>query len=299
MSISRFILRLVPFALGASACALTPLTAQPPGTEALTVNVYGSYSAKTDLDVDGQQLGELSVAYFQFSAESSTALGERTQLGGGLDYTHVALDRSGGVPLPDTLQSLSVPLSVGGQLAPGWFGRLMVRPGVYGSDLSFSSHELNAPVVAFASYRQSPTLSWTVGLRYDAWSEYPVLPIAGGTWRFAPNWDLTVGMPRTGVSWQFHPDAILRVGASYQGGSYYLREDPTPNVSKRVYLGRTTVDYRTIRVGAALDLFSRRGTSIVLDAGASVILRVDYDRADFTVDGSSAAYVALSARFRF
>lgn len=265
----------------------------------MTVNVSGSYSGKTDLDAAGQQLGDIAVTSFKFEAASSSPLGDRCQFGYGLEYTHFGLDGSAAAPLPDTLQSIALPLSVGGPLAPGWIGRVIATPGLYGSNLEFSGRDANVPLAAFAAYRQSPRIAWTFGLRYDAWSKYPLLPLAGVNWRFAPDWELSVGLPRTGVSWQFHPDAALRFGASFQGGSFYVHDDAAAPSASRPYLGQTKLDYREIRVGVALDLFPRSATSVVLDAGAIVNQRFDYDRSDFKIDGSSAPYVALSARFRF
>lgn len=284
----------------AALAVAAPVSAQPgAAADTISVNTSLSYSGRTDLDRDGQPLGDVAITAFQFGADSSVVLGERIRFGYGLDYAHFGLDRDAITPLPSELQSLSLPLSFATPFASGWMGRIMLRPGLYSRNLELSSDTFNVPIVALASYRASPTLSWTVGLRYDAWSEYPLLPLAGVNWQFAPDWELSVGLPRTGVSWQFHPDAALRLGATFQGGSFYVRDDPRPAGSTQPFVGHTQLDYREIRVGAALDLFSRGPASLTLDAGVIVSQRFDYDRADVRIDGDSAAYVSLAARFRF
>lgn len=266
---------------------------------AITLTTSASYSGRTDLDHEGRPVGDVAVTGFQFAAESSTGVGERGQFGYGVDYAHLGLDGSPAAPLPEELQALSLPLSFSGQLSPAWMGRLVLRPGLYGDALAFSARQFNVPVVALLSFRQTPELSWAFGLRYDDWSEYPLLPFAGVNWKFAPDWEFTLGVPRSGVSWQFHRNAILRLGASFQGGSFAVSDDPRPVGSPLPFVGRTKLDYREIRVGGALDLFAREAVGVVLDAGVIVSQRFDYDRSDVRVDGDSALYVSVAARFRF
>jgi hypothetical protein len=258
-----------------------------------------SYSDTTQLEYSGLKLGEVAVTSLQFGVDGATAVGPRHRLLYGVDYGHIRLDRSAGVPLPGNLQEVSLPLGLAGPLAPDWNGQLMLRPGFYGDSLTFSGRQVNVPVLALASYCQSAALSWTIGLRYDAWARNHLLPFVGVNWKFAPQWELAVGMPRAGVSWQFAADAALRVGASLQGGSYYVTDDPRPIGAAAPALGATKLDYREIRVGAALELFSSGPLAVLVDVGAIVDQRFDYHRRNYRFTGDTAAYATLSARARF
>lgn len=273
-----------------------PAAPASPDTIALTAG--GSYSAASSLEHGSQALGETSVTVFQLGLRTSAALGNGYRFGYGLDYGRSSLDADAGVPLPDALEEMALPLSLTGPLAPGWIGRLQLRPGLFGTSLELAGRQVNVPVLALASYRVSNELTWSLGLRYDAWSRYQLLPLAGVNWTFAPRWELAVGFPRTGVLWRFHPDHTLLLGASFQGGSYRVDSVPAA-VAASSSSPSAKLDYREIRVGAALDLFSRGARSLVLDAGVIVSQRFDYRQPSYRLDGDPAGYVAVSGRLRF
>ncbi len=302
----------LPLSLSRCSCATLfagwllalPATAQPPagvgGPSANeTLSATTSYSDTNRLESGGLRVGEVSVTSLQASFGSGTTTGPGYRFSYGLDYGHFRLDRSPGVPLPGKLQEISLPLGLAGKLAQDWTGRLMLRPGLYATSLAFSSGSVNVPVLALASFRQSADLSWTMGLRYDAWSRHTLLPFAGVNWKFAPGWELSVGMPRTGVSWQFHDAATLRAGASLQGGSFQVGVDPRPTGSSAPALGATKLDYREIRLGVGLDLFGKNPVSLLVDAGAIVSQRFEYHRRHYRLAGGTAAYGTLAVRARF
>lgn len=279
-----------------------PVCAQPRAAAAggtpVSLSLFGSYSQSAEVE-HGAVLGETSVSAFRLNLDTSTSLPTGQRLVYGLEYGTFALDRDAGVPLPDDLQALSLPLAVAGSLGSDWTGRLILRPGFASTSLEFSSDHFNVPVLALASYRANPDLSWTVGVRYDAWDRYEVLPLAGVNWRFAPDWELSMGLPRTGVSWRFRPDATLLLGASYQGGSFRVTEDPRPAGLAAPMLGNTKLDYREIRVGAAVEFFAESPLAVLLDVGAIVSQRFDYHERDYRIEGDTAAYAAVSGRLRF
>ncbi len=282
-----------------AAGALAQGTGRPTDPAAVMFSASGSYSSRTDVEHRGAGLGEVAISAFQLAARSSAAIADSLQVSYGLEFGHYQIDRTSRVPLPDQLQELSVPLSVSRNLAPNWTARLAVRPGIYGDDLEVSARHINAPLLALATFRQSETLAWTLGLRYDDWSDYPVLPIAGVNWQLAPDWEFVIGLPRTGVRWRLTPHTALLAGASVQTGTFHLDVDPRPIGSAVPPLNSTKLDYREIRVGAALDIRVAERQSIVIDAGMIVSQRFDYDRRGYRLEGDAAPYAALSLRTRF
>lgn len=285
---------------GAPAGAQRPdlLGSAPAATE--TVSFAVSFSARNRLERGGTAVGDVSVTALQAGFGSSAGLGERgVRLTYAIDYGHFGLDRDAGVPLPGRLEEVVMPLGIAGAFAPDWTGRLLLRPGLYGTSLRLASREVNVPVLALASWRRSAELSLSFGLRYDAWARHALLPLAGMNWKFAPHWELTVGLPRTGVSWQFHPAAALRVGATLQGGSFHIADNPWPAGNPGPWLGATKLDYREIRFGTAIDLAGRDTWSVLADAGVIVNQRFDYHRRHYRLAGNAAPYAALAVRARF
>lgn len=281
------------------------LFAQPPGRlgagspERGQMWFSSSYSAETELERGAARLGEVSVAAFEVGIGSATATASGYRMDYGVEFGEFRLDRSAVVPLPAHLRHVSVPLGISSRFSETWSGRLMARPGLYGTSPDASGRQFNMPVLAIASYRQSDDLTWLFGLRYDAWARNEVIPFAGVNWKFAPNWEFTVGLPRSGVSWQLREDTILRFGASIQGGSFDVNDDPRRVPVAAPALNRTKLDYREIRVGAALDLFARGPVSIVADVGAIVSQRFDYHKRGYRLSGDTAPYGSLSVRARF
>ncbi|MBI5382793.1 MAG: hypothetical protein HZA31_12915 [Opitutae bacterium] len=280
-----------------------PAAAQRPGNAGPAMSDSASlttaYSANTTLERSGANLGDVSVTALQFSWNSALPLGAGQQFGYGLDYQHYRLQRGTATPLPGELRGLSVPLMFAGTLAPDWSGRLLLRPGIYGSSLTWTGRHTNVPVLALVSFRQSPELAWSFGVRYDAWAQHPVLPFAGVNWKFAPDWEFAVGMPRTGVTWQCCADLAWRLGASMQGGSFYVESDPRPAGSTAPALGSTRLDYREIRIGTGVDYTVTATVSLSAEAGVIANQRFDYHQRHYRLAGDTAAYAALSLRARF
>lgn len=214
------------------------------------------------LENSGRSLREVSVTSFQANFGSATTIDPGSRFLHGLDYGHFRRGRTPGAPLPEKLLEISLPLGLAEKLSADWTGRLMLRPGLYATSLTFSGRSVNIPVLALAAFRQNADLSWTAGLRYDSWSRHPLLPFAGINWKFFPKWELTVGMPRTGVSWQFRDAATLRAGASVQGGSFHVDDDPRPTGATAPALSATKLDYCEIRPGIGLDLFGGNPVSV-------------------------------------
>ena len=123
--------------------------------------------------------------------------------------------------------------------------------------------------------------------------EYPVLPLLGVQWDFAPKWTASLGFPRTGLLYKASPEVQVRFGADYQGGTYHVNQARAPR------LGDTWLDYRDFRLGAGVDLRVSEHVSVALDGGAVVRRRFDYFDRDYRVDGSATTYVTIGLRGRF
>jgi hypothetical protein len=284
----------------APAAAQRPDVRNSTSADTGTVSFGASFSASNRVHRSGTDFGDVAVTALQAGFGSSARMGDDgARVTYGIDYVRFGLDRDASVPLPESLTEVVLPIGVAGTFALDWTGRVVVRPGLYGNSLGFVSSEINAPVMALAAWRQSAELSLSFGLRYDAWARHALLPLAGVNWKFAPDWELAVGLPRTGVSWQFNPNTALRLGATMQGGSFHVTDHPRPRGSTVPWLGATKLDYREIRVGAAIDVMAHAKWSVLADVGVIVNQRFDYHRQHYRLAGDNAPYASLAVRGRF
>jgi len=289
---------IAPVTLVVSALSLCPALSaqQPPSTVfrpallELSAGNY-SYSTKADLRHDGV-VGGVAIHHAEVSLSGRHELQTGLQLAYGLGYDTNFLQSDATVPLPDNLTVFSVNLGVIRTINPSWTAAMFARPGFYSDFERLGSRSLNMPVLLTANCLAARDLKWTFALSYDRFSRYPLLPVIGVGWAFAPAWNLELGFPHTGVTWQANDRLALRLDAGFQGGSYRVTRAPATLPA----LAGTLLDYREIRAGAGLDFKLADATTIALDAGVVAARRFDYHVGHYRLDGNAASYVKISFR---
>ncbi len=258
-----------------------------------------SHSADSALDNAGPA-AEVGVDSYSLGLRSRAPLGERTQLLYGLEWTRHELDLAGTSWLPETLKSLAAPLGVSHSFDDAWRLLATMTPRIAGADGSLSSARFDLPVLALASYKTSPELTWSFGLRYGPRSDIAVLPIAGVVWQFAPEWELKVAWPESGVSWRATEQLMLRAVVTINGGDYRLADDPR-TLAERVgpSLASTWLEYREIRAGFVAEYAFSRVLSVRAELGQVVDQRFEYVDRDVKLNGESPFYFGCSVVGRF
>jgi len=257
---------------------------------------YG-YSSKSDLTRNGPA-GEVAVQRVDFSISGGRPLANGTIFAYGLAFASNELEVSPGTPLPERLAELSLNLGLIRRFSPVWSLSVFARPGFYG-DFTQVENSLNMPILALAKYTRSKELIWNFGLTVDALSDYPVLPVAGVRWNFAPAWTFNLGFPQAGFSYQASPKTVWRAGMSFQGGSFRISDNlgvPVPGVAR---LANTRLNYREVRVGLGADLTLPAGFVLTLDAGMVADRKFDYIDRDYILNGDPAAYGSIALRAAF
>ncbi len=287
---------------GLLALSTLSLAAQPSATmrsvllESLDVEL--SASSGENLQQGGASLGTVSVLSTSLSVSGRHSLNATTTLSYGLAYRRHDLDATTPL-LPDQLAELSLNLGLQHRFSPQWSAAVFARPGFYGDFENLSSRSLNLPLLAMFNYTRSPELTWNFGLNLNAFSDNPVLPIAGVRWRFAPDWTFTVGFPQSGFSWQTSESLTLRAGVSFNGGSFRVTENlgiPGPG---RPRLANTLLDFREVRAGLAAELEFGPALRLVAELGAVTDRKFDYFDRDFRLDGDAGFYGTLGLRASF
>jgi hypothetical protein len=262
------------------------------------VTVRYSHSADNPLMLGSTPGGEVGVDAAFFDWRSSAALTEATKLNYGVSWSGYDFSRSGPMAVPEKLQEISLAIGATHRLSPQWLLIASVQPGLYG-DLEGGSHEaFNAPVMFLATWLQSRELAWSFGLRADPFADKPVLPFIGVNWRFAPQWEFTIGFPRAGFGYEVSPALKLGLGLTVQGGSFHIADDPRP-VSIGQRLDDTYLDYREIRVGLSADYKFNDTLSLAVEAGAITDQKFDYYERGYTLNGDTAAFFTIGLTGRF
>ncbi len=201
----------------------------------------------------------------------------------GVDWHRFEFSHSGGLPLPERLQSVSaligLELNVGDQI-----GALFeVRPGVYFED-DAGSGAWNFPVRLGVGYRVNDRFSLAVMGRYDGFAKHPLLGGVGFVWKISDTVTLSAIAPEPRITWQATDRLALWAGGEFAGGAY--------RTGKR---GGALVDYTDYRayVGATWDAGAWK---IEAAAGASFEREWDYHREDRRYHTDEAApFFKLSA----
>lgn len=280
-------------ALASAAIAAT--TAEP---FALLDRARVEFSATASASLRGGA-GEVAVQRYEGEAGGSTSVGTDARLTHGVGWVRTELDRAGANLLPGTLEEVSVRLGWQQTLGPRWRWMAVARPGFYGDGAGLESDTFNVPLLALASYASSRELAWSFGVVANAFSDNPVIPVAGVRWEFAPAWTLNVGLPRAGLEWQANKDVLLTAGATVQGGAYRLTRNPVTGSAAGARLADTKLDYREIRLGVGASWTLRDWLTLSVDAGLAVDQEFDFHQRGVKYRGSDEAFgaVAVSGRF--
>lgn len=297
MNLRRVLLPVAALSLLAS--ALPAATASParPGFHLLdSATASLGYTGDADLENVG---GKLSVLRYETELGGRSLLTSGAALLHGIAFSRTHLDRPDVSLLPESLQEVSLRLGWQYQRDPNWRFMVSVRPGFYGDGSSIESDTFNAPFLGLASYATSRELVWSFGLIASAFSDNPVLPVAGVRWQFAPAWTLNIGFPRAGVAWELDESTTLTFGATFQGGAYKVMNQPAGAPAGSPSLVGEELDYREIRVGLGGTFRLSAALALTADVGMTVDQRFDYHEFGLEHRGDEAffAAIAISARF--
>ncbi len=211
----------------------------------------------------------------------------------GLNYSY--WDISGtDAPLPDTLQSVVLPLGLEWKEDKFFKFLFQVNPGFYfGNDLDWDDFDI--PTTAIYGFDLTDDFRLYVGAVGSLFSKYGVLPVGGFVWEPQRWLILSATFPEAGVFLSFHEDWTIFLGGEFQTGSFRVdREGDFPPALKEAVL-----DYDEIRVGGHVIWRFADWGELNAGGGYAVYRDWEYDRAgvEFEQEGAPYAKAALKLKF--
>jgi Domain of unknown function (DUF6268) len=213
----------------------------------------------------------------------------------GADYSRFDFDNSGGLPIPNTLQSISAIVAVE-YLVKGRTAFLFEAfPGLY-FEHDIDSDVFDVPVRAAAALKISEGLYGVIGVSYSGFRKYPFLPIAGIQWQLNDAWTLSLVPPEPRIIYSPSPEWEFWAGGELTGGAF--RTD-SREVERKEKLSNAVVTYSEYRAGLGFT-YTTEAWRVEVGAGYAFQREFDYHRAEegFETD-EGAPYVRAELRLKF
>ena len=281
----------------------TPLAAQNlvfPGALRSTdsVNAEASYDFGGSVNKGGVHLGDLTSAHASINYTHQFGLGPKNGISLGFGVEQIAMDRPDSIVVPDQLGAVYAKIGYSQRFADGWFAAIEINPGIYSDFDGVSGEDFSVPAGVFGGYRFSKTLDIVFGLRYDPWSELPIIGGIGILWRPDDEWTINIGMPRLFVDRAVTDRAGVFVAGEMVSGSYRVAEDygtryGLPQVDGEI------VEFRQLRAGAGGRYLLTKNIAAVFEGGWNFARRLEYQDADLSYKAGSAPYLRAGIYGRF
>jgi len=213
----------------------------------------------------------------------------------GVDYRRFDFNNSGGLPIPNTLQSASAIVAVEYLVRgrPAMF--LEAFPGLY-FEHDIDADTFDVPVRVASAFKITDNLFAVIGASYSGFRKYPFLPIAGVQWRINEAWTLHLLPPEPRIIYSPAPEWEFWVGGELTGGAF--RTD-SREVERNENLSNAVVTYSEYRAGLGFT-YTKPGWRVEVGAGYAFQREFDYHRAEegFETD-EGAPYVRAELRVNF
>ncbi len=273
-----------------------------PPTSRVLFGLDSSYVFESDFD-SGSHPDAKGDAY-----SGSVDLGYRIPLGEGWPNTecgawHLRLGaryarhdfgNSGGLPLPNHIQTLAGVIALEYLVSNETAILIETRPGVYFEN-DIAGRNFDSPTTIGFAFRLSDSFIGVVGASYGGFRAYPILPGLGFKWTMSDRLTLTAIFPKASLDYSFSGSCGGYIGAEYVGDS--VRVDRQPGRSGR--LQHAVLGYSEYRAGLGVK-FKLGSLSGEIGGGYAFQRKFDYHRADLaweTDEGAPYIKAELHAAF--
>ena len=248
------------------------------------VNFRTSYTFESDFS-RGSQRGASGDSFFKaVNVSRRFALGEALPpltddgawyLRVGAAYARWDFGNSGGLPIPNHLQSANADIVleylVRGRV--GFF--LATEPGVYFED-DIRGNNFDAPTKLALAYPLSDSFVLVGGVAYTGLRSVQFLPLLGFVWTINDKWKVSALPPQPRVIYSASDRLQIWAGGEIAGGSFRVDERKT---REKTSLNNAVLDYSEWRAGAGFT-YKVGGCELELGGGYAFQRKFDYHRAE-------------------
>lgn len=277
-------------------------TKECPPDGRLVVDLRGSYVGRSDFERGHDASGDAAWGNFRLGYRIPF---EGPALGGydcsqwyfrvGADYTRFTFDHSGGLPLPNTLQSISAVVAVEYLVHGRTAFLLEAFPGAY-FEQDITGDSFNIPVRIATVFKLGEGVYAVAGATYDGFRDIPVFPIVGVRWDINEHWALSLIPPDPRLIYSPNEQWEFWVGGEIMGGGF---KTDGRDIERKRSLNGTPVSYSEYRAGAGFT-YNQPNWSLEVGAGYAFQRKFDYYRAEEgyeTDDGAPFVRVELRTKF--
>jgi len=200
-------------------------------------------------------------------------------------------------PIPGCLQSAAAIIGADFLLSEKFGFRIEARPGVYSDFEQIGWDDVDARAIIAAEYRYTPNIRLIGGVRFTGMGEYPLLPIAGASFRFTEKFSLDLIYPDLKFEYRPSEHWEWNLGISFISGSYRthlsgIRDDDAE-------LRDAMVNYFESRPTVGVVYRGFKDMDVFANAGVAMGRKFDYFRAghEAIIGGAPFFEVGLRARF--
>ena len=213
----------------------------------------------------------------------------------GVEYGRWDFDHTGGLPLPNHLQSASADIALE-YLVHGQLGFLLeTEPGVYFEN-DVRGNNFDSPTKLALTYPVTDHFVIVGGVSYASMRSYPFIPIVGFSWTINDQWKISAIPPEPRIIYTASDKLHIWAGGELAGGSFRVDEQ-----SKHKYgsLSNAVVDYTEYRAGAGF-VYKTSGWELELGGGYAFQRKFDFHRAEKGYETDEGApYIKFRASAAF
>lgn len=262
-----------------------------PPTSRVLFDIDSSYVFESDFDSNSHRDAK-GDAY-----SGSVAFGYRIPLGNGwpnekcgewnlrlgAHYARHDFGNSGGLPLPNHIQTLAGVIALEYVVNDEVGIILETRPGVYFEN-DIAGRNFDSPTLVAFAFRLSPNFIGAVGATYGSFRTYPILPGIGFKWTINDKLTLTALFPKATLDYKFSESCGAYIGGEYVGDAVRVdKQEGRPD-----NLDHAVLQYSEYRAGVGVK-FKLGHLSGEIGAGYAFQRTFNYHRAERAWDTDEGA----------
>ena len=266
----------------------------------LLFRLTSSYVFESDFERGNNASGDALHNEFDLGYRVPISIGLPSRANGtwylrlGARYSRIDFDNSGGLPLPNTLQSVAGVIGLE-YLERGEIGFLIqTRPGFYFEhDIDLSTFD--SPTTVGFAIPVTDNFYGIIGASASLLRSYPVLPSLGFLWKPNSQWTIYAAAPEPRITYQPNEHLAIWVGGELAGGAFRVDASDDRNTK----LNRAVVTYSEYRASAGLT-WSAKNCALEVGGGYAFQRKFDYNRAEegYATEGG-APFVRAELRCAF